>query len=63
MMKSHSDIKECPECNGVGRLLLEVEVSPTSGNPYGYPLEEEFDCDNCGGSGEIEVSDLDLLDE
>jgi hypothetical protein len=54
--------KPCPECNGQGQREFERVHRASASNPYG-DIESYFaDCDNCEGSGEIEVEEEDMID-
>jgi len=50
----------CPECNGEGEALYErfVVVGPTGG----YYEDYKTQCENCNGSGRIDVDDEDVED-
>ena len=56
-MKIH--LKPCPECNGSGTMTYERVHRQSASNDSGFIEEYEADCDNCGGSGEIEDDDYD----
>jgi DnaJ-class molecular chaperone len=45
-------LKTCPECSGNGQLEYEVPVVDYVNGGY---LDTEWgDCENCGGTGEVE---------
>lgn len=47
-------LKTCPKCDGEGQLEYEFPVADY-GAPHGGFLDTEWgDCDQCGGTGEIE---------
>lgn len=50
-------MKPCPECDGSGYVTVEIERPMSFSNPYGFIDEEEEECSNCDGSGEIEDED------
>ena len=47
-----NDTKLCPECNGSGEAIWEEPVIDYEHG--GYLQEVSGECENCGGSGEIE---------
>ena len=49
--------KPCPECKGQGTALYERPCPASFSTPYGDIEEYEDDCDNCGGSGQIEADE------
>lgn len=49
--------KPCPECQGSGTQLFERVHRHSASNDSGFIEEYEADCDNCGGSGEIDDDD------
>jgi hypothetical protein len=53
--------KECPECNGWGYTEYDRDVPCSSGR--GYVEEVIADCENCGGSGTIEYTEEDEIDD
>jgi len=53
--------KECPECNGWGYTEYDRDVPCSSGR--GYVEEYVADCENCGGSGRIEYTEEDEVDD
>lgn len=55
--------KPCPECEGQGTRLFERVFAHNCSRDVGFIEEYEADCDNCFGSGEIEVEDEDYEDE
>jgi len=59
-MKQYRITVACKECSGDG--FIEVESMPvrTSYNDAPEPYFESEPCDNCNGSGEIEVWDVDF---
>ena len=49
---SYIGMKTCPECGGAGQVEYEV---PVVDYEHGGYLDTEWgDCENCGGTGEIE---------
>lgn len=53
----------CPECKGNGQVWYERNVGQTISNPEGQPHEYLDSCENCGGSGEVMMDELDWLPE
>lgn len=51
---------KCPECRGSGTATYERACYASFSTPYGDYEEYEDDCENCGGSGEIEVEEEDF---
>ena len=52
--------KPCPECEGRGTMLFERVFPHNCSRDVGFIEEYEADCDNCGGSGEIEDEDYEI---
>jgi len=55
---------DCPECNGTGIVISEVEQSRLEGNGSRvFILDEiEIPCDNCRGTSFVELTDEDQAD-
>lgn len=51
--------KRCPECEGQGQREFERVCRASASNPYGDIEGYMAECDNCYGSGEIEVDEED----
>jgi DnaJ-class molecular chaperone len=58
-MKEENQIIECPECEGEGTIYID-----TSSSCSVYPIGEccggcghDRECEDCGGSGEVEVDE------
>ena len=54
--------KPCPECEGQGQREFERVHRASASNPYGDIEGYMAECDNCHGSGEIEVEEEDMID-
>lgn len=46
---------DCPECGGDGTAEYEIEVPMSFSNPIGFLDTELGECENCHGTGQIEV--------
>jgi len=42
----NTETRDCPECDGSGKRCMSIN-----------PSDPEWDCEDCGGSGEIEVEE------
>lgn len=60
----HKDLayNTCPECEGHGQVWYERNEGQTVSNPEGRPTEYLDTCENCDGTGEVLVDELDWLD-
>ena len=47
--------KKCPECDGEGSIMDDVEEEGDDGVMYSYT--EEMDCPECEGKGTVKVTD------
>ena len=54
---THEEWIACPECQGIGTVLRERYTHQSFDVDSGYIIEEVLDCDNCGGSGQIEADE------
>ena len=65
MTSQHGDpeYNVCPECEGFGQVWYERNLGQTISNPEGRPQEYLDDCENCDGTGEVLMHDLDWLPE
>ena len=56
--------KRCPECEGQGQREFERVHRASASNPYGDIEGYMAECDNCHGTGEIEieVEEEDMID-
>ena len=54
--------KPCPECEGKGTVLYERAHLHNCSRDVGFLEEYEDDCENCGGSGEIDYEEEDYED-
>lgn len=52
-------LKPCPECNGSGTMTFERILRQSASRDVGFIEEYEDECENCGGSGEVEDDDYD----
>ncbi len=48
---------DCPECMGEGTCTYDRFVPTGFSNPYGYYEDYIAECDNCEGSGTVEVEE------
>tara|TARA_R110002126_G_scaffold32307_1_gene102710 strand:+ start:651 stop:872 length:222 start_codon:yes stop_codon:yes gene_type:complete len=48
---------DCPECMGEGTCTYDRFVPTGFSNPYGYYEDYVTECDNCEGSGTVEVEE------
>ncbi len=53
----------CPECEGHGQVWYEGNGGQTILNPKGRLKEYLDECENCNGSGEVMMDELDWLAE
>lgn len=59
---THEVWVDCPECQGIGTVERERYVYASFDVDIGHIVEEVLDCDNCGGSGQIEYGHEDWMD-
>lgn len=55
--------KPCPTCDGEGAYYQEVYRRQGFNRDVGYIDEEWTECEDCGGTGEVETFDGDEADE
>lgn len=46
---------DCPECGGAGEVEYEIEVPMSNSNSFGDYEVRWCECQNCFGSGVVEV--------
>lgn len=62
MTHLHPRYKECPECEGRGTMTYERVFPHSPNRDEGFIEEYEADCENCGGTGEVEYDDEDYAE-
>jgi len=60
----HKDLayNTCAECEGHGQVWYEGNEGQTVSNPEGRPKEYLDTCENCDGTGEVLMDELDWID-
>ena len=55
--KLRPDYKRCPDCDGDGEVEIEVFMPQNFDRDVGYIDHKKVECDECGGTGRLEVED------
>ena len=58
-MQEMVSTRDCPECDGDGRVEVEFALPHSFSRDVGYLDTRMEDCENCSGSGEVELEDED----
>ena len=58
-MQEMVSTRPCPDCDGDGRVEVEFAVPHNFNRDVGYLDTRMEECENCYGSGEVELEDED----